>query len=135
MQEENYALGGEQSGHIIIKKYATTGDGILTAIMVTEQIIESKMTLSELAKDVELLPQKTKSVKVTDKAMVAGDEFVLAKFKEINDEIGENGRAILRQSGTEPVIRIMIESVSVEKCDEYIERIYGVIKKRGYVCE
>ena len=67
--------------------------------------------------------------------MVAGDEFVLAKFKEINDEIGENGRAILRQSGTEPVIRIMIESVSVEKCDEYIERIYGVIKKRGYVCE
>ena len=135
MQEENYVLGGEQSGHIIIKKYATTGDGILTAIMLTEQIIESKTTLSELAKDVDLLPQKTKSVKVTDKATVAGDEFVLAKFKEINDEIGENGRAILRQSGTEPVIRIMIESVSIEKCDEYIEKIYGVIKKRGYVCE
>ena len=103
--------------------------------MLTEQIIESKTTLSELAKDVDLLPQKTKSVKVTDKATVAGDEFVLAKFKEINDEIGENGRAILRQSGTEPVIRIMIESVSTEKCDEYIEKIYGVIKKRGYVCE
>lgn len=135
MQAENYVLGGEQSGHIIIKKYATTGDGILTAIMLTEQIIESKTTLSELAKDVDLLPQKTKSVKVTDKATVAGDEFVLAKFKEINDEIGENGRAILRQSGTEPVIRIMIESVSIEKCDEYIEKIYGVIKKRGYVCE
>lgn len=135
MQEENYVLGGEQSGHIIIKKYATTGDGILTAIMLTEQVIESKLKLSDLAKDVSPLPQKTKSVKVVDKATVANDEAVLAKFKEVNDEIGENGRAILRQSGTEPVIRIMIECTSFEKCDEYVEKIYNVIKKRGYICE
>ncbi len=135
MLQDNYVLGGEQSGHIIIRKYATTGDGILTAIMLTEQVIESKMTLSELASNVTLLPQKTKSVRVTDKAAVANDEAVLAKFKEVNDEIEGNGRALLRQSGTEPVIRIMIECASTEKCDEYIDRIFATIKKRGYFCE
>ena len=135
MLQENYVLGGEQSGHIIIRKYATTGDGILTAIMLTEQVIESKTKLSELASNVILLPQKTKSVRVTDKATVANDEAVLAKFKEINDEIGGDGRALLRQSGTEPVIRIMIECSSAEKCDEYIDTIFTTIKKRGFVCE
>ncbi len=135
MIEGNYVLGGEQSGHIIIRKYATTGDGILTAIMLTEQVIESKMSLAELAKDVVLLPQVTKSFRVTDKALVAKDEAVLSKFKEVNDEIGGNGRALLRQSGTEPVIRIMIESESAAMCNEYIERIKNVIKKRGYICE
>ena len=135
MLEGNYVLGGEQSGHIIIRKYATTGDGILTAIMLTEQVIESKLSLAELAKDVVLLPQVTKSFRVTDKALVAKDEAVLAKFKEVNDEIEGNGRALLRKSGTEPVIRIMIESESVAKCDDYIERIKNVIKKRGYICE
>ena len=135
MQEGNYALGGEQSGHIIIRKYATTGDGVLTAIMLTEQVIESKAKLSELAEKVVLLPQKTKSFRVTDKSQVAKDEAVLAKFKEVNDEIGDNGRALLRESGTEPVIRIMIECESAEKCDDYIDRIKAVIKKRGYLCE
>ena len=135
MIDENYVLGGEQSGHIIIRKYATTGDGILTAIMITEQVIENKLSLSELSKDVVLLPQKTKSVRVTDKATVAHDDAVIAKFNEINREIGDNGRAVLRQSGTEPVIRIMIECPTEEKCDEYIERIYTTIKKRGYACE
>ena len=135
MLEGNYALGGEQSGHIIIRKYATTGDGILTAIMLTEQMIESKQSLSELAKGVSLLPQVTKSIKVTDKAQVAADPCVKAKFDEVNDEIADNGRALLRQSGTEPVVRIMIESESKEKCEQYIERIKAVIKKRGYICE
>ena len=135
MQEGNYVLGGEQSGHIIIKKYATTGDGILTAIMLTEQVIESKAKLSELAEKVVLLPQVTKSFRVTDKAAVANDEAVLSKFKEVNNEIEGNGRALLRQSGTEPVIRIMIENESLQKCEEYIERIKNVIKKRGYICE
>ena len=135
MLKENYVLGGEQSGHIIIRKYATTGDGILTAIMLTEQVIDSKLKLSELASKVALLPQKTKSVRVVDKAAVANDDAVVAKFKEVNAEIGENGRALLRQSGTEPVVRIMIESTSEQKCEEYIDRIYSVIKKRGYVCE
>ena len=74
-------------------------------------------------------------MRVTDKATVANDEAVLAKFKEINDEIGGDGRALLRQSGTEPVIRIMIECSSAEKCDEYIDTIFTTIKKRGFVCE
>ena len=135
MQNDGYTLGGEQSGHVIIKKYATTGDGILTAIMVAEQMLETKEKLSKLVAPVKLIPQTLKNVRVTNKAAVVEDEVVKEKFQEVNDEIGDNGRALLRQSGTEPVVRIMIELDSKEKCDEYIERIYNVIKKRGYVCE
>ncbi|MCR4911049.1 MAG: phosphoglucosamine mutase [Bacilli bacterium] len=135
MQQEGYSLGGEQSGHVIIKKYATTGDGVLTAIMVTEEVLERKSTLSKLVAPVKLLPQKTKNVRVTNKAAVVEDEAVQAKFKEVNDMIGDNGRALLRQSGTEPVVRIMLECPTIAECDEYIEKIYNVIKKRGYVCE
>lgn len=135
MQSEGYSLGGEQSGHVIIKKYATTGDGVLTAIMVTEQVLETKERLSKLVAPVKLIPQTLKNVRVTNKAAVVADEEVQAKFKEVNDEIGDNGRALLRQSGTEPVVRIMVELDSKEKCDEYIDRIYNVIKKRGYLSE
>ena len=135
MQSEGYSLGGEQSGHVIIKKYATTGDGVLTAIMVTEQVLETKERLSKLVAPVKLIPQTLKNVRVTNKAAVVADEEVQAKFKEVNEEIGDNGRALLRQSGTEPVVRIMVELDSKEKCDEYIERIYNVIKKRGYLSE
>lgn len=135
MQKHSYVLGGEQSGHIIIKKYATTGDGVLTAIMVAEEVLENKEKLSKLVAPVKLLPQKLKNVRVTDKATVINDEFVQAKFKEVNEEIGDNGRVLLRQSGTEPVIRIMVECPTVQECDDYIDRIYQVIKKRGYICE
>lgn len=135
MQENDYALGGEQSGHIIIKKYATTGDGILTAIMVAEEVLEQKTTLSRLVAPVKLLPQKIKNVKVTNKAVVMEDKQILAKFEEVNKQIEDNGRASLRQSGTEPVIRIMVECPSEKECDFYINKIYHVIKKRGYVCE
>ena len=135
MQKEGYSLGGEQSGHVIIKKYATTGDGILTAIMVTEEVLSRKEKLSKLVAPVKLLPQKTKSVRVTDKAATVGDEAVQAKFAEVNKKIGDDGRALLRESGTEPVIRIMVECPTIEECDAYIEKIYDVIKKRGYLCE
>ena len=135
MQSDNYALGGEQSGHIIIKKYATTGDGVLTAIMVVEEVLNRKEPLSKLVAPVKLLPQKLKNVRVTNKAAVVADEAVQEKFKEVNEEIGDNGRALLRQSGTEPVVRIMLECPTLEECDKYIEKIYNVIKKRGYVCE
>ena len=135
MQQEGYSLGGEQSGHIIIKKYATTGDGVLTAIMVVEEVLNRKEPLSKLVAPVKLLPQKLKNVRVTNKAAVVADEAVQAKFKEVNEEIGDNGRALLRQSGTEPVVRIMLECPTLEECDKYIEKIYNVIKKRGFVCE
>ena len=135
MQQEGYSLGGEQSGHIIIKKYATTGDGVLTAIMVVEEVLNRKESLSKLVAPVKLLPQKLKNVRVTNKAAVVEDEAVKAKFAEVNAEIGDNGRALLRQSGTEPVVRIMLECPTLEECDKYIEKIYSVIKKRGFVCE
>ena len=135
MVNEGYTLGGEQSGHIIIKKYATTGDGVLTAIMVAEEMLERKETLSKLVAPVKVLPQKLKNVRVTDKAATVEDEVVKAKFDEVNKEIGDNGRALLRQSGTEPVVRIMVELGSLEECDKYIEAIYNVIKKRGYVID
>ena len=135
MMNDGFVLGGEQSGHIIIRKYATTGDGVLTAIMVTEQVLESKQSLSTLVAPVKLLPQKTKNVRVTDKNDAVNDEAVQEKFNEVNKELGDNGRVLLRQSGTEPVIRIMVEASSIAECDKYIEQIYNVVKKRGYVID
>jgi len=135
MQNEGFTLGGEQSGHIIIKKYATTGDGVLTAIMVAEEMLERKSVLSKLVAPVKLLPQRMKSVRVTNKDAAINDEAVQEKFKEINEEIGSEGRISLRKSGTEPVIRIMVEYSSVSDCDEFIERMVTVIKKRGFIYE
>ena len=114
---------------------ATTGDGVLTAIMVAEEMLERKETLSKLVAPVKVLPQKLKNVRVTDKAATVEDEVVKAKFDEVNKEIGDNGRALLRQSGTEPVVRIMVELGSLAECDKYIDAIYNVIKKRGYVID
>ena len=135
MMSDGYALGGEQSGHVIIRKYATTGDGVLTAIMLAEEMLERKETLSKLVSPVKLFPQKTKSIKVTDKNAAVEDTAVKAKFDEVNKEIGDNGRALLRQSGTEPVIRITVEYQTLQGCDEYIEKIYNVVKKRGFVID
>ncbi|MBE6768213.1 MAG: phosphoglucosamine mutase [Ruminococcaceae bacterium] len=135
MQEKNYALGGEQSGHIILKKYATTGDGLLTAIMMMEEICDSKQTLAELAEPVTLYPQYTQNVRVKDKAAVLADEKVKAQLKAVEDKIAGNGRALLRQSGTEPVIRVMIESESEELCKEYAASIVAVILEEGHGVE
>ena len=133
MIKEGYTLGGEQSGHIIIRKYATTGDGVLTAIMVTEEMLERKESLSKLVSPVKALPQVLRNVRVTDKSAAIMDKAVQAKYEEISKEISDNGRISLRESGTEPVVRIMVESQSVEKCNAYIDKIYNVIKKGGYV--
>ena len=135
MQKNDYSLGGEKSGHIILKKYATTGDGILTAIMLVEEVCDSKLTLSELAGPVMLYPQKIKNLCVKDKAAVLRDEAVLASQAEVKKLIDGNGRALLRQSGTEPVIRIMVEAESENLCDKYIDMIANVIIERGYLSE
>ena len=132
MQENGYSLGGEQSGHIILKKYATTGDGILTAIMLTEEVCDSKLSLSELAEPVKLYPQYMINVRVADKEAVLKDSDVLNKLKEVEDLIDGKGRALLRQSGTEPVIRVMIESESENACREYAEMIAETIKDKGH---
>ncbi len=135
MQQNDYSIGGEQSGHIILKKYATTGDGLLTAIMVTEEICDSKMSLAELASPVKLYPQYMKNVRVKDKPAVLCDEAVLKSLKEVEAKIDGRGRALLRQSGTEPVIRVMIESESEALCREYADIIANTIIERGHAVE
>ena len=135
MEKGGYSLGGEQSGHIILKKYATTGDGLLTAIMVAEEMRDRKSPLSKLSEAVVPYPQVTKNVRVSDKSATVSDEEVKKKYDELNGEIGDRGRILLRVSGTEPVIRIMAECENRDDCDKYISRLYDVIKKRGYCCE
>lgn len=134
MQENNYTLGGEQSGHIIMKKYATTGDGLLTAIMLTEEMRDRKSTLSALAEPVKLYPQYLVNLRVKDKAAVIADKDVLAAVEDVERQIAGNGRALLRESGTEPVIRVMIESETDELCRTYAEQIAEVIRAKGH-CE
>ena len=132
MQQKGYSIGGEQSGHIILKKYATTGDGILTAIMVAEEICDKKLSLSKLTENLFLYPQYTVNVRVKNKAEVMQDASVLNALNEVKALIGDNGRALLRESGTEPVIRVMIESETQEKCQTYAEKIVSAIKERGH---
>ena len=135
MQKNDYCLGGEQSGHIILKKYATTGDGLLTAIMLTEEICDSKLSLSELAEPVSLYPQYMENVRVLDKGKVLEDKEVLKELENVEKLIAGKGRALLRQSGTEPLIRVMIESESQEKCVEYAKMIVNRIVERGHSVE
>ena len=135
MQANDYAIGGEQSGHIIMKKYATTGDGILTAIMIAEEICDSKSTLAQLAEPIKFYPQYLKNVRVKDKAAVLSDANVLKAKDEVEKLINGKGRALLRQSGTEPVIRVMIESETQEQCVEYAEMIVKAIEEGGHCVE
>ncbi|MBE6549290.1 MAG: phosphoglucosamine mutase [Ruminococcaceae bacterium] len=135
MQNNNYSLGGEQSGHIILKKYATTGDGLLTAIMICEEICDTKLSLAELASPVKLYPQYTKNVRVKNKAAVFKDDNVLAEVAEVEKLIAGNGRILLRQSGTEPVVRVMLECETEAKCQEYADRVVEVILKGGHGAE
>ncbi len=135
MQKNDYSLGGEQSGHIILKKYATTGDGLLTAIMITEQLCDTKMTLSELTKPIKLYPQYMRNIRVKDKAAVLSDESVIDSLKDVETKINGKGRALLRQSGTEPVVRVMIESETMESCHEYADIIANTIIERGHSVE
>ena len=135
MQKNDYCLGGEQSGHIILKKYATTGDGLLTAIMLAEEICATKSSLAKLTEPLKLYPQMMKNLRVKDKGAVMADPKVLDAVADVERDIAGKGRALLRQSGTEPVIRVMIEAETEEKCIEYIDRIANVIIERGYCVE
>ncbi len=132
MQDKGYSIGGEQSGHIIMKKYATTGDGLLTAIMVTEEMCDSKSSLSTLVEDVMVYPQYLKNVRISDKDEVMNDKDVLASVKDVEKLINGKGRVLLRPSGTEPLIRVMVEAESEEKCHEYADIIVKAIVDGGY---
>lgn len=130
MIKNGYSLGGEQSGHIIFSKHATTGDGILTSLMLMEAILEQKTTLSNLSNKIIMYPQKVKNILVDDKNAVVKNEMVLMMEDKIKKELGDEGRILIRKSGTEPVIRIMVEAKSDYLCDNYIEQMTNVIKKQ-----
>lgn len=135
MQNNDYSLGGEQSGHIILKKYATTGDGLLTAIMIAEELCDTKSTLAKLAEPVKLYPQYMKNIRVKDKAAALADKAVLAEKEAVEKLIDGKGRVLLRQSGTEPVIRVMVESETEAACVEYVERIAAKVIEGGHSVE
>ena len=135
MMENNYSIGGEQSGHIIFSKYATTGDGILTSLKIMEVMLEKKETLGKLASEVTILPQLLKNVRVADKAAALNDPDVQAAGKAVDEALGNDGRLLLRQSGTEPLIRVMVEAETPEICEKYVDQVIDVLKKKGHVSE
>lgn len=135
MQKNGYRLGGEESGHIIFSKYATTGDGLITAIKIMEAFIESKLPISKLVEDFRIYPQVTKNVRVADKDAVLSDPDVLAAKKAVEDSLGTNGRILLRKSGTEPLIRVMVEAPETEDCETFSGSVVDVIAKKGFAVE
>ncbi len=133
MVNNGHILGGEQSGHIIFRKYAATGDGVLTSLMLMEVILEKKMLLSELTKDITMYPQLLKNVKVASKPAARQDEEVMAAVQAVEKELGDDGRILLRESGTEPLIRVMVEAKSDELCKKHVDSVIDVLKRRGHV--
>lgn len=132
MLQTGNCIGGEQSGHIILRKYATTGDGVLTAIQIMETMIECKLPLSRLAEPVRMLPQTVKNLRVRDKAAVLSDADVLRAKEDIEARLGKGGRILLRASGTEPVIRVMVEAETEGMCDRYAKELLSVITEAGH---
>ncbi len=132
MMENGHSIGGEQSGHIIFSKYATTGDGVLTSLMIMEVILGRKVKLSELFNSLTIFPQLLVNIKVTSKDDVMNDPDILKLNDEIAEELGDDGRLLLRKSGTEPVIRVMVEAGTDELCKKYVDRMVDFIKEKGY---
>lgn len=132
MSENGYRIGGEQSGHIIFSKYATTGDGIITALKMMEVMLAKKKTLSELAAPLVIYPQVLKNIRVTDKTQAQDDADVKAAVEAVANALGADGRILVRESGTEPVVRVMVEAGSTEECKKYVDQVIEVIKSKGY---
>ena len=135
MSRNNYSLGGEQSGHIIFSKHATTGDGILTSLMIMEVMLEKKMSLGKLAEPVKIYPQLLKNVRVVDKKTARENEAVNDAVNAVTKELGDEGRILVRESGTEPVIRVMVEAGTDELCAKYVTRVVDVIREEGLMIE
>ncbi|MGN0982846.1 MAG: phosphoglucosamine mutase [Candidatus Limivicinus sp.] len=131
MRQNGHIIGGEQSGHIIFGRYATTGDGLLTAIKVMECITESKQPLSVLAAGMTMYPQKLKNVVVTDKDETLACEVVKAAVKKVEADLGDEGRVVLRKSGTEPLLRVMVEATSDALCEEKVDEIIAAMQAAG----
>ncbi|MBQ8663854.1 MAG: phosphoglucosamine mutase [Eubacterium sp.] len=132
MVQNGHRIGGEQSGHIIFSKYATTGDGILTSLQVMEVVLAKKTTLSKLAEPVRIYPQVLKNIRVNSKPEAQNDPAVQAAVQKVAEELGDTGRILVRESGTEPVIRVMVEAPSEALCEKYVVQVIDVIKAKGH---
>ena len=132
MAATGHCLGGEQSGHIIFSKHATTGDGILTSLKLMEVVLERKQPLDKLADEVEIYPQVLKNVRVKDKKAAQDDETVQAEVAAVSEALGEDGRILLRQSGTEPVVRVMVEAPDMDTCERYVDQVIAVMREKGH---
>ena len=132
MTEHHCRLGGEQSGHIIFTKYASTGDGILTSLKMMEVLCAKKVPMSKLSEGFRMYPQVLENVKVADKAAAQNDPAVQAAVQQVADALGDAGRILVRESGTEPLIRVMVEAESDEVCRKYVDEVVNTIKDRGF---
>ena len=132
MKENGCCIGGEQSGHIIFSKYASTGDGILTSLKIMQVIMSRKKKLSELAAPFVEYPQVLENVRVKDKAAAQSDPEVQEAVKSVAEALGETGRILVRESGTEPVVRVMVEAESKEICQKYVDQVVDIIRKNGH---
>jgi len=135
MVANGHRIGGEQSGHIIFSKYATTGDGILTSLKMMEVLLAKQKPMSELAAPVVFYPQVLKNVRVTSKPAAQNDPDVQAAVAKVANELGDSGRILVRESGTEPVIRVMVEAESNEICQKYVDSVIDVIRAKGHIVE
>ena len=133
MMTNGHSLGGEQSGHIIFSKHATTGDGILTSLMVMEVMIEKKLPLNLLASEVTIYPQLLKNVRVSNKAAARNNAAVKEIIAQVEKELGSDGRILVRESGTEPVIRVMVEAKKDAICKEMVDKVIDVMDKEGLI--
>ena len=135
MVKNGFMLGGEQSGHIIFSKHATTGDGILTSLMLMEVIMETKQSLGQLTEEVKIYPQLLKYVSVADKKTARENPEVVKAVDAVAEALGDDGRILVRESGTEPVIRVMVEAATDELCEKYVTQVIDVIEKEGLIVE
>ena len=135
MSKNNCIIGGEQSGHIIFSKYATTGDGILTSLKIMQAMISRKKPLSLMYEDLVMYPQCLVNVKVKSKPEAQNDPDVQAAVKAVADQLGDTGRILVRESGTEPLIRVMVEAPEEKQCEELVDSVVQVIKRKGHAVE
>jgi len=132
MTKNSCRIGGEQSGHIIFSKYASTGDGILTSLKMMEVMMAKKKKMSELAEPLKIYPQVLENIRVTDKKAAQQDGDVQAAVKAVAQELGESGRILVRESGTEPLVRVMVEAANEDICRRYVDSVINVIRSKGY---
>lgn len=135
MMANNHSIGGEQSGHIIFSKHATTGDGILTSLKIMEVMLEKKLKLSDMVKEVTVYPQLLVNVRVKNKKDAKEDPKVAEVIERAANELGDNGRLLVRESGTEPLLRVMVEAKTDEMCKKYVDMVIDVIDTQGHIID